>query len=313
MFAAWWTTWGTSFGYQTVSQQPSTDPQSPTTTDSQITTASPVTSLVTNTNGNSTTASVVQTTPAAPPPTPVSVNVPAPAFNTSLSGSGLNYSLNSVGSATLTGNPVTLTSTSSLTFTNYLNALPVGDKLTGATLNLGMALGVAVTALAAGSDSNPYFVPTLLANPGALTITISSTDANAQIGTISRTISGTSVSAYDLLANGFGSFLGDDDPISITFSLNDSFSATGTYYSSPFGQFFTGTQTESLNYTDTRTLTATNGLNFLTLTATPPPTASPNIPSPPPTDPNPEPVPSVLIGCGLALIGLIRFRKRRRA
>jgi hypothetical protein len=250
-----------------------------------------------------------------PTPTPTPVQIPSTpngtatipgTLNGNLSGGGITYNLSSSGDASMSGNPVALSLGIPFTFSNYSGSLAQGSKLTGATLNINMLIGAAVGTVTNSDPSSPFFVPTLaglLSNP---VITISA-------GSISHTINGTSASAYDLLANGFGPQLTAGAPLVITFNATDTVSAVGSYtpptttnvnilgfsgrgvYTPPppvmLGEMLTLTESRTVNGTFTLTLTSDQGG----------------------VQEAPEPFSMVLTGCGLAAIGYLRFRKRHRS
>ena len=246
--------------------------------------------------------------PAAPAPSntiPSNTIVVPTGYSSTLSGSGLSYSLNVIGPTVVGGlstNTVDLSSAQPLTYSNYLGLVPESQKITGATLNLDVLIGAPVAQVLSSSSGTPFFVPTLDGNLGCLSITI-------QSGGLSQTLSCTSVTGYDLFANGFGSQVVAGMPLVITFDVQDHVTATGAYASptqtvfggASSGQTLQLTLAEMLALSDTRTIKG--GSNYLTLyvggAQEPPVDPEGDTPGSVPTQ-NPEPVPAILIGSGLA-------------
>ncbi|HYW46215.1 MAG TPA: PEP-CTERM sorting domain-containing protein [Bryobacteraceae bacterium] len=228
-------------------------------------------------------------------------------YNSTLYGTGITYSTGPYGS-TLNGNPVALTAGGAFTYSNYLGSLPSGATLTDVTLNLSLLIGDP-TAGVLGASPHPA-TASLAGTLGPLSVTLAA-------GGVTKTVTGTSLNALDLFSDGFGQQLLSGSNLSITFNATDD--VTPTVYNSGFS-FFSGRgtylPTETVNLSDTRTLTASNLSNYLTLiyTSTSSNTGSPVVvqitgPSDPTITAVPEPASMLLAGGGLALMGFI-FRKR---
>lgn len=111
--------------------------------------------------------------------------------------------------------------TATTAFTGYLSGLPAGATITGATLNL-----QAIFAQGAFTPigSNVFFTPGFSSTIGNFNITIAST-------LHSITLSGVnSVVGYDLFANGFTADILAGDPLSLTFSAKNNFTANTSAY-----------------------------------------------------------------------------------
>jgi hypothetical protein len=244
-------------------------------------------------------------------------------FNSYLFGSGLTYNLNVDGmyvSGGLASSTMALASQSPFIYSNYVNQVPDGGTVTGATLNLNLLVGSMVTGMTSLSGT-PFFVPQLQAWLNSLSVKI-------QAGTVTHTISGLSLSSYDLFANGFGSQIAAGAPVSITVTGMDYFQASDyvspeIVYSggggAPSLNVLSSARVESLVFTDTRTLTGSSLTNYLTLYYTTPvaPTGSlttnaPDVESlvPVQVEEAPEPAEVTLLGSGLALIAFLRLRRR---
>jgi hypothetical protein len=213
---------------------------------------------------------------------------------------GITYSLTGL-LATLTGNSLTLTANAPMTFPNYSGQVPTGRTITGATLDLDLLIGSLNMELLNSQPQNPYFIPGFAGNFGNVSITITS-------GSVTRTVNGTSITAYDLFANGFGAQIAAGAPLIITFNVKDQVSAVTTYAPAPVivglgaGPALPPAGNEVLQFQDTRTLVLKNGV--LTL-YTSPQTVEPPIDVP-------EPITAGLLGCGLAVLGYVRLRQKRR-
>jgi len=254
---------------------------------------------------------IAAATPSTGSASGASVNVFS-SYNSTLYGAGLTYTNGMFGS-TVTGNPVTLGSTSALTYNSYLNSLPTGGTLTGATLNLSLLIGDPTAGVLGSSTATASLAGAL----GALSVTINS-------GSVTKTLSGTDLNAYDLFANGFGAQILSGAALSLTFSAADEVTPTvsltsGTPSTGGRGFFFSPTTTANL--TDTRTITGSNLANYLTLVYTSSSnnsaSTSPNIvpyfgPAPDGLADDPEPAPTALVGGGMALIAYLRWKKNRR-
>jgi len=213
--------------------------------------------------------------------------------------------------STVTGNPVTLGSTSALTYNSYLNSLPTGGTLTGATLNLSLLIGDPTAGVLGSSTATASLAGAL----GALSVTINS-------GSVTKTLSGTDLNAYDLFANGFGAQILSGAALSLTFSAADDVTPTVSITSGmPFagGRGFFFAPSTTVNLSDTRTITGSNLSNYLTLVySSAAPNTAPNIVPyfGPVLDPgladDPEPAPTALVGGGMALIAYLRWKKNRR-
>ena len=262
-----------------------------------------------------------------PPPLPTSTSsVSVPMASVSVAPTTNSISTSSVGTSTIavpgsfssvlsgtlayganmSGGSVALSAGAPLVFSGYSAFVGAGHTLTGATLNLDLLIG---NPTLGGSDLG--WLPSLpqvgssLAN---LSITIST-------GSVSRTLNATSVTAYDLFANGFSADLLAGKPLTITFNGMDSvFVPVNSTSVSTSGQVIIGgirmpadywaTQAPIVLLTDTRTITSASGSTFLTLHETDPATVAPALAD------NPEPLTTVLVGGGLLLLGCIRFRRR---
>ena len=266
------------------------------------------------------TAPVVDPTPTPPPPVvvaltpaPVPQTTPVPtngnvitistSYNSLLTGGGILYSLNGTVES-LTGNSVALSGGTPLNLSGYSGQ--VGTKtVTGATLNLDLLIGAMTSSLVNADPTNPAYVPGLTGLIGDFGITISS-------GSVSKIVNATSVTAYDLFANGFGSQIAAGAPIVITFNGTDEVTTASNYtpvvlpsYPSA-GRSFPVTQyiasvNELLAFTDARDLAATGALVLYTNPAAPQPL----------TD-APEPFSVLLTSGGIGLIAWLRLRKRSR-
>jgi hypothetical protein len=267
-----------------------------------------------------TVAPIVNNTPPVTTGTTSTVEVNG-SYNSTLYGTGLSYSTNNYGAGSFSGNPVSLNSASSFGYNNYLSSAPTGGTLTDATLNLALIIGAATGQILNGSGT-----ANLTGDMSGLTVTISA-------GGVSKTVTGTNLTAYDLFANGFSSALLAGAPLTLSFSTTDTVGGTvnaasamgassfGMGFGRGSGFFFMPTNSNTTtNLSDTRTITGSDVTNFLTLVYTSPNNTNPvvipftgqvNDPNINSQDSSPEPMSMGLVAGGLGLI--FYWRRKRRA
>jgi hypothetical protein len=241
---------------------------------------------------------------ATPVATPVAAT-PAPAASSPSGKFSLSNSFNSSMGGTLSYNASSsvynglLSSATSFQIGGYSGLIPPGAKLTGALLDLSLLLG------AFNPSPSLQGMSAILGN-GLITITS---------GAVSQTISGFSVTAYDLLAHGFGAALAAGSPLMISFNVNETAQASG-YYAGSSSNMLMAADFYSFNQslgspmlppslTDLRIFNGSGTLTLLTYVA-PPPGALVT----PTVEDAPEPFSSSLIGLGLGAIAFFRFRRR---
>ncbi len=249
------------------------------------------------------------TTTPVPPPAPTSSSgsktiTVAGSFNSTLSGT-FNY-----GMTGLTTNSVALSGGSPFVFSGYSGSIDPGYKLSGATLNLGLLIGNMTTDLRSSSLGSLSSLPQVNGTLSNLLITIST-------GSFSKSVNATSVTAYDLFANGFGADILAGKPLTITFSGVDSiYGLSAPLMSDPSASpivvlggirmpsdYVQTQMMQSIVLGDTRTIASVNGSTYLKLYETAPQSAAPLADAP-------EPISTALVGCGLLLLGYIRLRKK---
>lgn len=216
-----------------------------------------------------------------------------------MTGSGLTYSLDGYSKIhALTGAPVTLNSVIPFAYSGYLSQVPVDRVLSGATLDLGVVIQQAQFSLLPGSTA-AFYNPALAATLGPISLTIT-------VGDVSRTLIGTSLTSYDLFANGFGALIAGGAPITITFNASDNVTESSfTYRSASLGRGVEGGKSEVLLLADNRVIVGTNTINFLTLYTVAEPDDS--------LGHTPEPMTMLMTGAGLLLLGYWRYRKQKQA
>jgi len=195
------------------------------------------------------------------------------------------YTLNTLGnsgiqSSTFSNNPLSLTSSAAMTYSGYLGSVPVGDSITGATLDFSVLTGSAVFIPTGTAFYTPVFGGTL----GALTVTI-------QSGAVSHTVSGASLTGYDLFANGFSAPILAGTPLSLSFSAGDTLAANTTTYGNNCKNC-----AETLSLTDTRSISGSETANILHLTT---------------LTSVPEPRSTSLACLAIGTLGFLRMRKSR--
>ncbi len=189
----------------------------------------------------------------------------------------------SVLSGTGPAGAINLSAVMPLTFSGYTWLLPPGQNITGATLNLDLMVGGLMSNIL---GANPLSLPPL--NGGFVNLTI-----RISAGSVSKTISGTTLTSYDLFANGFGDSIANGAPLTITFEGLDNVNFTG------------GLPTQPVTLSEVRTLVGPGTQNFLTVYY-----ASPSADMAPALAPAPEPASTGLVALGLILAGYLRFRRR---
>jgi hypothetical protein len=238
-------------------------------------------------------------------------------YNSTLYGSGLTYTSQGIWGSSFSGNPVNMGSTSGFSYSDYLASLPTGSTLNDVTLNLSLLVGAVQGSVLGGPGT-----ANLTGNLGPMTVTISA-------GGVTKTVTGTNLSSYDLFANGFSSALLAGLPLTLSFSASDTVtgSVTGMAPASGYsndlfgigrgGSFFFDTSSSSANLADTRTITGSQLANYLTLIYTGPTSSTPVVvPLVGPVDPivdqeSPEPMTFGLVGAGLGLV--VYWRRKQRA
>jgi hypothetical protein len=259
--------------------------------------------------------------PAPPVSQPQTASNPAnPVVSTGTSSFTIGGSYHSLlsGTASYSGSAsVVLSGAIPLVLSGYGNSIPQGSTITGAKLDLNLLIGSAVLSTGANMGN-------LNATPGSISVTISG-------GGISRTLNATSVSAYDLFANGFESVIAANTPLSISFNVTDNVSGGVTASmvgSSFFPVFFdVGSSSsftpfmQSLNsstLSDTRDISGSSSMTVFvsSILSSPPPSTPvsvlavvrPPVQAPVPLD-VPEPASMVLGGFGLLFLGYLRHRR----
>jgi hypothetical protein len=129
-----------------------------------------------------------------------------------------------------------------------------------------------------------FYTPVFGGALGAVTVTITS-------GAVTKTVSGTNLTGYDLFANGFSLPLLAGSNLTLAFSAADTLTANTSTYANDCKNC-----NENLALTDTRTITGSNTSNILHLAV---------------TSAVPEPISMSLIGLGLCALGFFRVRQAR--
>jgi len=187
---------------------------------------------------------------------------------------------NSIQSSAFSLTPLPVSSLANLTYSGYLGSVPVGDTITSAILDFNVQLGLPVFTPTGTAFYTPVFGGTL----GAVTVTITS-------GAVTQTVSGTSLTGYDLFANGFSAPLLAGSNLTLAFSAGDTLTANTSTYANDCKNC-----SESLSIADSRTITGSNTANILHLVTTAP-------------TGTPEPISMSLVGLGLCALGFFKVRK----
>jgi hypothetical protein len=204
-------------------------------------------------------------------------------YSSSLTNPGAEtYNLSTLGnsgiqSSTFTLSPLPVDSSASLTYSNYLASVPLGSSVTGAILDFNVQIGSPAFTPTGVAFYTPVFGGTL----GAVTVTITS-------GAVTHTVSGTSLTGYDLFTNGFSVPLLAGSNLTLAFSAGDTLTANTSTYANDCKNC-----AESLSIADSRTITGSNTVNILHLAVTS----------------VPEPINMSLMGLGLCALGFFRVRK----
>ncbi len=213
--------------------------------------------------------------------------------STTLFGSGLEYTLNTLGNGgvqqlSFSGSPVALTNSGApMIIAGYATAWGSYTYLTGASLTFSQLAGMPAFNLdrVTGSVSTPFYIPGLSGSLGNITITIKAGNATRTTAVAAANLTSFS---YDLFNNGFADQLLNGATLNITFDVQDTITAATSSYGNTVKN-----ETEHLFYSDSRII---DGSSFDVV-----------------YDDVPEPLTTILIGTGLVLMAGLGVRRSKRS